>query len=79
MPSSSKWLKFLGLLALKMASFAIVATALLIGLVALAEFVAVHARAQSLPAASNWRPIGPTGGDVISPASDPRNPDRPQQ
>lgn len=39
--------------------------------VALAE-----SAADTTPAASGWRPIGPAGGDVISIASDPRNPDR---
>ncbi len=32
--------------------------------------------ADTTPPASGWRPIGPAGGDVISLASDPRNPDR---
>ncbi len=40
-------------------------------LVALAE-----PAADTTPVASGWRPIGPAGGDVISLASDPRNPDR---
>jgi photosystem II stability/assembly factor-like uncharacterized protein len=83
MHSPSKWFKFLGLMALKALSAALVATAVLIGIFALAGFVAARAHAQmafvaadSAPIASGWRPIGPTGGDVISLAADPRNPDR---
>jgi photosystem II stability/assembly factor-like uncharacterized protein len=84
MHSPSKWFKFLGLTALRALSAALVATLVLVGILALAGFVAARAHAQtaliaaadSAPVASGWRPIGPSGGDVISLAADPRSPDR---